>query len=89
MKSTSTSNKYINSMRKYKIIIKICLRFKILFLFLLSNNSPGQVWYQCYSSYKAPLLPCGGELTPTLQEARGAAAVRAGSPAPALERNHC
>ena len=36
-------------------------------------------------------LPRGvpeAELTPTLQEARGAAAVRAGSPAPALERNH-
>ena len=56
------------------------------------NNSLGlcsvRCWYQGYSSYKAPLLPCGGELTPPLQEARGAAAVRAGCTAPALERNH-
>ena len=59
MKSTSTSNKYINSMRKYKIIIKICLRFKILFLFLLSNISPSQVWYRGSPVTKLPCYHAG------------------------------
>ena len=65
------------------------LKIKIIVFVSPRNNSPGQRRSGIgVLQLQSSLLPCGGELTPTLQEARGAAAVRAGSPAPALERNH-